>query len=243
MGLFSSIGRRKRSLIDSGLLNGLTDRHSHILPGVDDGVRTVEESLEVLAYMESLGIKELWCTPHVMDDLQTPTETLKDRFHTLKEAYEGPITLHLAAEYMLDTEFETRLEEDDLLIMGDDMVLVETSTNTPPYNLPDMLERTMKKGYRPVLAHPERYRYMEMTDYRHFREMGIFFQLNLGSLTGYYGEGAQKKSRMLLSEGWYSAVGSDCHRLSSIERQYNEATLPMDVVDSLKKMLATSAFK
>ena len=235
MGLFSIFRKQKTSISDSGVLKGFCDCHTHLLPGVDDGVATIEQSLEVLAYMESQGVSQVWCTPHVMDDIPNPTELLLRKFEELKTAYKGNIKLNLAAEYMLDSEFEKRLAEGDLLKMWDDVVLVETSTNIPPYNLLNLLENIMSKGYRPMLAHPERYRYMDVADYRHLREIGVYYQLNLPSVVGYYGETAANKALRLLREGSYYAVGSDCHKYSSILSQFNRAVLPDEVVADIRK--------
>ena len=240
MGLFSIFRKQKTSISDSGVLKGFCDCHTHLLPGVDDGVATIEQSLEVLAYMESQGVSEVWCTPHVMDDIPNPTELLLRKFEELKTAYKGNIKLNLAAEYMLDSEFEKRLAEGDLLKMWDDVVLVETSTNIPPYNLLNLLENIMSKGYRPMLAHPERYRYMDVADYRHLREIGVYYQLNLPSVVGYYGETAANKALRLLREGSYYAVGSDCHKYSSILSQFNRAVLPDEVVADIRKAAMTS---
>ena len=235
MGLFSIFRKQKDSIIESGVLKGICDCHTHLLPGVDDGVATIEQSLEVLAYMESQGVSQVWCTPHVMDDIPNPTELLLRKFEELKTAYKGNIKLNLAAEYMLDSEFEKRLAEGDLLKMWDDVVLVETSTNIPPYNLLNLLENIMSKGYRPMLAHPERYRYMDVADYRHLREIGVYYQLNLPSVVGYYGETAANKALRLLREGSYYAVGSDCHKYSAILSQFNRAVLPDEVVADIRK--------
>ena len=235
MGLFSIFRKQKTSISESGVLKGFCDCHTHLLPGVDDGVATIEQSLEVLAYMESQGVSQVWCTPHVMDDIPNPTELLLRKFEELKTAYKGNIKLNLAAEYMLDSEFEKRLAEGDLLKMWDDVVLVETSTNIPPYNLLNLLENIMSKGYRPMLAHPERYRYMDVADYRHLREIGVYYQLNLPSVVGYYGETAANKALRLLREGSYYAVGSDCHKYSSILSQFNRAVLPDEVVADIRK--------
>lgn len=235
MGLFSIFRKQKTSISESGVLKGFCDCHTHLLPGVDDGVATLEQSLEVLAYMESQGVSDVWCTPHVMDDIPNPTELLLRKFEELKTAYKGNIKLNLAAEYMLDSEFEKRLAEGDILKMWDDVVLVETSTNIPPYNLLNLLENIMSKGYRPMLAHPERYRYMDVADYRHLREIGVYYQLNLPSVVGYYGETAANKALRLLREGSYYAVGSDCHKYSSILSQFNRAVLPDEVVADIRK--------
>ena len=237
MGLFGLFGGRKESLISSGLLSGARDCHTHILPDVDDGVRTMEQALEILAYEESAGISEVWCTPHVMEDVPNATDQLLDRFAELRAAYKGPVQLDLAGDYMLYTEFEIRLNEKDLITMWDDLVLVETSANIPPYNLLDIFRNMLSYGYRPLLAHPERYRYMQMKDYADLHDMGVFFQVNLGSLVSYYGETARKKAEVLLEKGWYSAAGSDCHRLVAVRKQFEDEVLTSKVRNDLDKLL------
>ena len=127
----------------SSLLTNFTDHHSHILPGVDDGVKKMEVSLKVLERYEQLGIAEVWCTPHVMEDIPNTTAALQARFAELCEAYQGPIKLQLAAEYMMDALFEERLEQGDLLALGNEgnQLLVETSYFTPPMDMDDILKR------------------------------------------------------------------------------------------------------
>lgn len=234
MGIFNNI--KKRHSLSDGVLKGATDLHSHILYGVDDGIATLDESLAVLALEESMGIKNIWCTPHVMDDIPNTTESLRVQFQKLQQAYSGPINLHLAAEYMLDSEFEQRLLYDDLLTIGDMYVLVETSMMQPPYNLEDSLKKIMSRGYRPLLAHPERYRYLNMNDYRHLDSIGVHFQLNLPSLVGYYGETVQIKANQLLRRGMYKKIGSDCHRLKSLQEQLSMRVLPSDIYELLNQI-------
>lgn len=233
MGLFDFI-KQKQSLAESGVLRGMTDRHCHVLFGVDDGIKTLEDSLAVLAFDEEVGITEVWCTPHIMEDVPNTTQALRERFEQLEQAYSGPIKLHLAAEYMLDTLFEERFKAGDLLTMEDNTILVETSTWNPPPDMTGTLRNIQKAGYRPLLAHPERYRYLNDAGYERLHKMGIHFQLNVGSLVGYYGETAMRKAHDLLAKGWYSEIGSDCHRLASIKEQYARATLTKDVVARLK---------
>lgn len=232
MGLFGIIGRKK-SLLDSGVLDGAVDRHSHILYGVDDGIKTLEDSLAVLEYEHKSGVSEVWCTPHIMEDVPNLTSVLQERFDELKSHYDGPLRLCLAAEYMIDTVFEKRLAAHDLLTMEHDTVLVEASTFAAPYDFKGTLARMMSEGYRPMLAHPERYRYLTEKEYQEFKEMGVGFQLNLGSVVGYYGEASAKKAESLLKRGWYNAFGSDCHRLGSIKEQYERAALSPDLRASL----------
>ena len=123
-----------------------------------------------------------------MEDVPNTTEGIRARFEELKAVYAGGLQLHLAAEYMMDTLFEDRLARRDLLEHGEEVVLVETSAIAPPINLWVVLEKMLKSGYRPLIAHPERYRYMDRDDYRELHNMGCMLQLNLPSIVGFYGE-------------------------------------------------------
>lgn len=196
---------------------GFTDWHSHILPGVDDGIKTLEDSLAVLRAYEELGFKRVWLTPHIMEDYPNTPEELKSKFDELRKAWTGNVELRLAAENMLDGLFDERLEAGDLLPIGDEgqHLLVETSYYTPPIDFDGKLERIKSKGYYPVLAHPERYRYMEENDYKRLKENDIIFQMNFASLVGGYGETAQKKAEWLLKNNMVDLVGSDVHRLNA----------------------------
>ena len=227
----------KKTIEASGLLRGATDNHSHILWGLDDGVKTQEDTLAILDLYEKLGLKTLWLTPHTMEDVPNTTKGLKARFEELKAIYAGPIELRLASEYMIDTLFEQRLEERDLLTHGRDTVLVETSTWAPPIDLWEILERMMSYGYRPLIAHPERYRYMTMKDYERLRTMGTVLQLNLPSILGAYGEEVQVKAQMLLDKGFYTMVGSDCHRFRAIHKQYTDIKLKESTLAQLKDLM------
>lgn len=236
MGLFG-LFNSKKSFQQSELLQGIIDRHTHILYGVDDGIKTLEDSLAALDFQESLGVKEIWCTPHIMEDVPNTTQDLIARFGELQAAYKGNIKLHLAAEYMLDTIFEERFKDGDILLMEDDTVLVETSTWTPPVNLYEKFREIQKAGYRPLFAHPERYRYLKESGYEDLMKMGIHFQLNLPALTGFYGDTAWRKALWLLEKGWYSDYGSDCHREYVIKQQYTREVLTKDVLKLLEKLL------
>ena len=227
----------KKTFADYGLLQGATDNHSHILWGLDDGVKTWEETLSILAFYESLGLKSLWLTPHTMEDVPNTTEGLKARFSELQEQYEGPIELRLASEYMIDNLFEQRLEDRDLLTHGRDTVLVETSTWAPPIDLWDILERMMRFGYRPMIAHPERYRYMTMKDYQRLKEMETVMQLNLPSILGAYGEEVRYKAQALLDKGFYTIAGSDCHRSRAIIKQYSNVKIKESTLEQLKELM------
>ena len=232
MGLFS----KKKSLKDSGLFEGFTDWHSHILPGVDDGIKTIEDSLSVLEEYERLGFKKVWLTPHIMEDYPNQTEDLKKRFDELKNVWQGTVEIELAAENMLDNLFEERLINDDFLPIGDekDTLLVETSYYTPPFAMDEMLEGARKKGYNIILAHPERYRYMTEKDYKKLKDEGILFQMNLFSVIGGYGEDARKKAELLLSKGWINFMGSDIHRLEHFLNNIESKSIKQSYLKSLQ---------
>lgn len=218
---------RKKSIISSGILNGFTDCHCHLLPGVDDGFQTMDDTLQCLRQYEEWGVKEVWLTPHIMEDIPNTTSALGKVFYELQSQYRGNIALRLCAEYMMDSLFLERLHTGDLLRYGKDgeEVLVETSYAQPPMNLWSILDDIKSMGLTPVLAHPERYIYMGVAEYDHLRDMRVRLQMNLTSLTGVYGETAQKKAEWLQKRGAYSYFGTDCHSLkhfqSAAEKKIN----------------------
>ncbi len=205
------------SLDASGMLNGLTDWHSHILPGVDDGFQKMEDSLEALRHFDEKGVKTLWLTPHIMEDYPNTPDKLRERFEELQQAWDGKLQLRLASENMLDALFEERLANRELLPIGEhgDHLLVETSYFSAPMGFDGIIDSIMSAGYYPLLAHPERYSYMNEADYIKLHDKGVKMQLNYVSLVGGYGETAKKKSIWLLKNGFIDVVGSDIHRLKS----------------------------
>lgn len=213
--------------------NGLTDWHCHILPGVDDGVEDIETSLAILGDYERMGIKRVWLTPHIMEDVANTTDRLRQRYADLMARYTGPVDLRLAAENMIDSLFNERLAAGDLLPIGEkqNMLLVETSYFNPPYNLHRTLDRIKSKGYHPLLAHPERYNYIDsMAEYVKLKDMGVLFQLNILSLIGYYGKHAKEKSRKLLKKGMYDFCGTDLHRHEQLTPLRGDIALPADLL-------------
>lgn len=215
---------KRKTLKDSGIFFGFTDWHCHILPGVDDGVQTTEESLDILHRYEELGVKEVWLTPHIMEDVPNTPDLLRQHFEELKSTYRRHIVLHLAAENMLDNLFEERLEKDELLPLGKDKnyLLVETSYFNPPMGFHTILDKIKKKGYRPILAHPERYAYMEQSDYQQLKSSGVLLQLNIFSLIGYYGPVAKKKAEWLLTNNMYALCGTDIHSIEYLDEPLNQ---------------------
>ena len=150
---------------------------------------------------------------------------------------DGDLKIHLAAEYMLDNLFQERLLADDLLLLYDDLLLVETSSITPPFNMTGTLQDILKAGYRPMLAHPERYRYMNENDYDRLHQMGVYFQLNISSMVGFYGETARNKAKMLLEKGYYHLAGSDCHRYAALVKQHSVKELTSSDMKLLGRLI------
>ncbi len=193
------------------------DLHSHLIPGIDDGAKTIEDSLALIRALHELGYRKLITTPHVMNDLYPNSpETILKGLEALRQAVkrEGiEIELDAAAEYLLDETFGDKLEAGQLLTLPGNRVLVEMSFVSPPMELESLLFRLQAKGYQPLLAHPERYLFMkeDFRKYQDLKERGCEFQLNLLSLTGYYGKPIKDNGYRLLKAGLIDFLGTDLH--------------------------------
>jgi len=216
--LFSKFSKSKE--IDPIDLSGLnTDMHSHLIPGIDDGAKTVEESLELIRVMQSLGYSKLITTPHIMSDyFRNTPEIIAEGLELVRAALKKeniPVEISAAAEYYIDDGFIRKLEVEPLLTIGDNYVLTEVSYINPPDNVEQVFFRLMVLGYKPILAHPERYPfwYRNLDQYRRFYEMGVTLQLNMNSLAGYYGPDAKAIGEKLIDMDIITALGSDMHHL------------------------------
>lgn len=237
--------KKVESLNESGMLKNFTDWHSHILPGVDDGIPDMERSLEVLDAYEKAGVRKVWLTPHIMEDFPNETRKLRERFEELKLAYDGNIELKLAAENMLDSLFEERLEQKDLLPIGEEgnHLLVETSYFSAPMNFDEIIDDIKSAGYFPLLAHPERYRYMDEKDYKRLRQRGVAFQINFMSLVGTYGETARKKAEWLLKNNMVDVTGSDLHHLPATQRYLAQSPSKREALEAILNVAANPTLK
>lgn len=208
-------------------MEGFCDYHCHLLPGVDDGVGEVDETLQILREWERMGVKEVWLTPHIMEDIPNEPKALRKKFADLQKVYDGGIRLRLAAEHMMDGLFMSSLspgpspkergDGNGMLCLHDNLLLVETSYYIPPMNMEAIIDSIKKNGYEPLLAHPERYQYMEKSDYRFWKEKDVLLQLNLPSLVGAYGPEVQYKAEWLLRENMYDCCGSDTHSMDQMD--------------------------
>lgn len=208
----------------------VVDMHSHVLPGIDDGAQTVQDSIDLVKRMMAVGIKKIIATPHIMADYYKNTaETINGALEILKAKLVEEnidIIIEAAAEHYFDESFESRVDESRLMIMGDNYVLFEFSFISPPPNVVPMIKRLIGLGYRPILAHPERYPYMDVEQLQMFRGQGLLLQLNTISLTGYYGKEAKKMAEGLVDAQLVDFISSDMHHLRHAEAFKNALKMP-----------------
>ena len=209
---------KKRIPLTDFFTNSFVDIHSHLLPGIDDGAKDIDTSIALILKMASYGIKNFITTPHVLGNVYpNSTAVIKEKLAVVQKELEKReikgISIQAAAEYMLDEEFSALLEQKDILVLKDNYILVEMSYFSAPMNLYELLFKIQLKGYKPVLAHPERYNFYhsDFKSYYKLKQAGCLFQLNLLSLTDQYGKGVQKISEKLLKENLYDFVGTDTH--------------------------------
>ncbi|MEO5979981.1 MAG: CpsB/CapC family capsule biosynthesis tyrosine phosphatase [Chryseolinea sp.] len=209
---------------DTKNVNALqVDIHSHLLPGLDDGVQSYEESEDVILHFQNLGYRKLITSPHVMSDTYKNTsEKILARLKKLRAFLverEIDMQIDAAAEYYLD-EYVVKLvdENQKLLTFGKNYLLFETNFLNEPFNLKEFIFLATTKGYQPVLAHPERYIYLQnnLEKAEDLIDRGVLFQINISSITGFYSKIVQTTANKLIDRGWVHLLGSDCHHLQHV---------------------------
>jgi len=225
--------------VDYGILNA--DIHSHLLPGIDDGSQDMETSLQLIKGMRDLGFKKLITTPHIMWDMYKNTRSIiEEKLEEVKTRLreEGiDVTLEAAAEYFIDDHLAELLKQrEPLLTFGNNLVLVEFSMASETFDLKEILFEMQIQGYQPVIAHPERYIYLEKNKnfYNKLKDAGYFFQLNILSLNGYYGNTAMDLAHYLAKNQFYDLVGTDLHHSRHLETLKKHS-----VFSSLHRLLET----
>ncbi len=220
-----------------------TDIHSHLLPGIDDGVQDVATALRFVTEMQHMGIKKIITTPHIiMDRYPNSRETMLTPYDEVSRALaakEIAIPFHHAAEYYMDEQFIPLLGKPLLTISGN-MVLVEISFMSPPPQLHQWLFDIQAAGYQPVMAHPERYGYYHKNPeaYQQLKRWGCHLQLNLLSLTGYYGRHVQQVAEKLIAESMIEYIGTDLHH-----EKHLQAIISIGKNKKLQKTLNSYPFR
>lgn len=213
----------RKPFLNDLLPNNHVDIHAHLLPGIDDGAKTIQDSIELMTGMQALGIDQFIATPHVMSSVWENTRAgIEANFEStnkqLQEANQN-FSLSPAAEYLLDGTFLELLHREPLLTLKDNYVLVEMSYLSAPIQLYDIIFEIQLEGYKPVLAHPERYLFYHQNtrEYHKLKQQGCFFQLNLLSVVGYYGANVAQAAETILQKGIYDFVGTDVHHQNHLK--------------------------
>ena len=219
--MFSFLNKKKLTNL---FPDSYIDFHNHLLPNIDDGSKGFEESLKLINKLSSYGIKNFVCSPHIMESVWENTPDiinlkLFELQDILKKQNVTDIKIRAAAEYMMDHNFKKLLKSKKLLTIKNDYILVEMSFISPPLNLYDILFDIQIAGYKPILAHPERYSFFQnnFEEYHKLKNAGCKFQLNLLSLSNYYGPDVLKTSKKLLKNNLIDFTGTDTHNMRHLD--------------------------
>ena len=203
------------------------DLHSHLIPGIDDGVQSLDESIELIQRFIEMGYTKIITTPHIMSDFYKNTpEVIKKGLEDVKaelKKRELNIEIEAAAEYYVDEKFMEKIGKEELLTFGDNYILIESNT----INYSDIIRNAVWElnlaGYKPVYAHPERYTYYwkNFNAIHRIKDMGILFQINLPSLAGFYNQTVQKFTEKLIENNMVEFIGSDAHEMRYLESLNN----------------------
>ena len=224
MGVFSGIFKRRQKLLDPADISRLrVDIHSHLIPGIDDGAQNMEETIAMMRQYEKMGFKKVITTPHIMSDFYRNTpEIILDGLEKVKAELKKEginIEMEAAAEYYLDDVFEDLLKADNIITFGDKYLLFELPFVSAPSNLARAVFNMQLQGYKPILAHPERYTYWhkEFDKYEDLHEKGVLLQVNINSLSGLYSPEVKAIAEKLIDQGMVSLIGTDCHRMDHLK--------------------------
>ena len=222
-----------------------TDMHSHLLPGIDDGSPDMATSLKLITGMAELGYSKLITTPHIMWDMyKNNRESILQKLELLRKAVLSeniPVEIHAAAEYFLDDHVWGLLKKNEpLLPISGNMVLVEFSLAYPSHSLKDILFDMQMQGYQPVIAHPERYIYLQQNKefYGELKDIGCLFQLNILALGGHYGKSVQELAQYLIKNKYYDLAGTDLHHAGHLQALQNPS-----LILQLRKLMDTGTFR
>lgn len=221
MNFFKKILHKERyPVIDFSVFK--TDMHSHLIPGIDDGSQSLEQSIEIIRAFKSLGYQKIITTPHVMCDYYKNTPEIilggLEKLRTELTRLNISIEIEAAAEYNLDDGLEKIIDDKQLLTFSNNHVLFELPFMQEPQNFQEIVFKLQTQGYKPILAHPERYSYWHKNfeKYEELKAKGILLQLNLLSLTGHYSPEVKKIAERMVDADLVDLVGTDCHKIEHL---------------------------
>jgi len=228
MGFLSSLFKQKKTEEELSPINLSkyiqADMHSHILPGIDDGAKNIDQSIKLIEGLQEIGFSQLLCTPHVMSDFyRNSTETINKKLDIVRNEIDKrniKINIDASAEYYFDEELIKRLRDKDILSFGkENYLLFEFSYFNEHQSIFEIITDIIQAGYTPILAHPERYPYyvMNLEKFDHIKSMGVKFQINLLSLAGNYGDTAIYGANYLIDKNFVDFIGTDLHKYAQLE--------------------------
>ncbi|WP_316808346.1 tyrosine-protein phosphatase [Pedobacter agri] len=211
--------KKKKIVPEFNFSNIGTDMHSHIIPGIDDGAQNINDSIALAKKFKALGFKKLIATPHIMADyFRNTPDSIHRALDVLRKGLQEiqlDLEVDAAAEYYLDETLEKKIRQKEVLTFGSNYLLFELSYINAPQNLFEIIKMMQDTGYKPVLAHPERYPYYygSFESFHQIKETGCLLQMNSIALTGYYGSGAKKVAEEMVENHLVDFIGSDMHHL------------------------------
>ena len=204
---------------------GFIDIHSHILPDIDDGSKSIEDSLLMVNELTKIGFKKIIGTPHIYPGLYNNTKSkIESSYKLLFDKISDKNSIGYASEYMIDELTLKSIHKKNLLTVKDNLILIEMSYISEPNFLNEFIFELQNFGYEPILAHPERYRFWhnKFSKFSELKKRGVKFQMNLLSVTDYYGVDIRKFSDKLLNAGYIDFLGSDVHNIRHIKAINNK---------------------
>jgi len=222
MGFFSNLFSKKEMILPADLSILKTDMHSHLIPGIDDGSKSMDETIAMLIKFKELGYKKVITTPHIMSDFYRNTpEIIQEGLEKVRDEVKRinlEIEIEAAAEYYFDETLFHKLAEDSFLTFGKKYVLIEFSFSALPQEHERLFYDMRIKGYKPVIAHFERYIYYHgsIEQATQWREKGMLIQLNINSLFGHYGPAVKRQAELLIDAGQVDLIATDCHRIDHL---------------------------
>ena len=234
---------KKNAVLKDLISSDYVDIHSHLLPGIDDGAVAIEDTLFLITELQKMGFKQFITTPHIYTSVwDNNKEIIEQKYNETLPTLTKDTALKFGAEYMIDPYFVKLFQNESLATLKDNYVLVELSYLNPPIQLYDILFELQIAGYRPILAHPERYPFYNsnLNEFTKLKNAGCLFQLNLLSTVGYYGVEATKSCQLLLKKGLIDYVGSDVHHAKHVASFSNKILI--NDLQPLKKAIENNQF-